>query len=157
MNYKKYRKKRRLLRFVVMLLSVVPLSAAVLFGLQIADHLLRTKLCPEFLHISFVDRMFLRSLMNRYEGNTVLADGFYVIILLCGVAILSALVMCMFRRRTGALGVVIFIFVYAVDAAYCLMHMNWITAACHGAFAVLLLISQKAYSSLRSFEDSVWG
>lgn len=157
MNYKKYRKKRRLLRLAVLVLSVVPLSVAVLFGLQITDHLLRTKLCPEFLHVSFVDRMFLRSLMNRYEGNTVLADGFYMIILLVAVAILAALVMCMFRKRTGALGVMIFIFVYAVDAAYCLLRTDWITAACHAGFAVMLLVSQKVYSSLRSFEDSVWG
>ncbi|MBO4360725.1 MAG: hypothetical protein J5822_07590 [Eubacteriaceae bacterium] len=157
MNYKKYRKKRRLLRLAVMILSIVPLSVAVLFGLQITDHLARTRLCPEMFRISFVDRMFLRSLMNRYEGNTVLADGFYVIVALVALAVLAGLVMCVFRKRTGALGVAILIFVYAVDIAYCLLRLNWITAAVHGAFVVLLMLSGRAWNSLKSFEDSVWG
>ena len=157
MNYKKYRKKRRLLRLTVLVTSAVPLAIAVLFCLQISDQLLRTKLCPEMMHITFVDRMFLRSLMNRYEGNTVLADSFYLIVVLAALAVLAGFLMCVFRKRTGAPGVGILIFVYAVDAAYCLIRMNWITAAVHAGFMVLLLISQKAHSALMSFENSVWG
>lgn len=157
MNYKKYRKKRRLLRLTAGCLGVVPWLMSAAYTLQILTHFYRQIPCPEAVRLMFIDRMFLRALMNIYEGNRVMGESFYAIVILCSVLMLAALVLRLLRRRLGSGSHLIFTFIYLVDTVYCLIRGHFIPMGCHLLLVVLLWLDEKAESRLESFEKSVWG
>lgn len=157
MNYKKYLKKKKMMKLRVVLLDLFLIASAVLYGFQTSDHIWRTKLCPEFLRLIFVDRLYLRALMNIYTGNTVLGECFYLIAILVGAMLLLAVILRIFRKKAGKSGWYIASFIYAVDILYSLIAKSWFSALAHAVFIAAFILESKAQDASDSFENSVWG